>query len=226
MKLIAPQPLVTTRAADEIRAAILDGSLLPGSRVRQEGLAAQLGVSREPIRKALLVLEWEGLVCNVGNSGAIVAPLDLSLISEIYEFREAIECSVAARVAGRTDFGGAALRRVIAQGRNAVRVSALGKLIDLDWTFHSELYRASGNRVVVEVMQAQWSHIRRAMLATLKTRGYRDRVWDEHEAILEAILSRDVAHAQELAAAHTRGARAFLTGGSQPAVEPGQQEAH
>ena len=75
MKLIALPPTVSTRAAEEIRAAISNGTLAPGSRMRQEELAAKLGVSREPIRKALLLLEREGLV-NVVKRGAIVAPVD------------------------------------------------------------------------------------------------------------------------------------------------------
>jgi len=213
MKPIAPQPLITTRAAEEIRAAIVNGSLPPGRRVRQEELAAQLGVSREPIRKALLVLESEGLVSGLENRATIVAPLDPSLISEIYEFREAVEPYVAGRVAGKGDFDGRALRRIIAQGRKAVGAGALDRLIDLDGAFHTELYRESGNRVVVEVMQTQWTHIRRAMMLTLKARSYRNRVWDEHEAILEAILNRDVARAQDLTAAHLRGARTVVTAG-------------
>ena len=116
MKAIAPQPMVSTRAAAEIRTAILNGSLPPGTRIRQEYLAAKLGVSREPIRKALLVLEQEGLVNSVANRGATVAPLDIPLIGEIYEFREGVESYAAGQVAGRDDFDPTALRKIIVQG--------------------------------------------------------------------------------------------------------------
>lgn len=224
MNLIAPQPIITSRAADEIRAAILDGSLAPGARVRQEELAAKLGISREPVRKALLVLEHEGLVSNIVNRGAVVTPVDPAFINEIYEFREAVESYVAAIIARRSDFNAKPLHRIIAQGRNAVRAGVLHRLIDLDWAFHDALYRASGNRVAVEVMHTQWTHIRRAMMMTLKARDYRNRVWDEHEAILEAIVERNVAQAQQLAAAHLREARAFLAAGLQASMPAIQQE--
>ena len=215
MKAIEPQPMVSTRAAAEIRTAILNGSLLPGSRVRQEELAAKLGVSREPIRKALLVLEREGLVNNVLNRGAIVAPIDLPLINDIYEFRETVEAYVAGKVAALPDFDVDELQKIVAQGRKAVRSGALDKLIDADLAFHTALYEASGNKVVLEVMQTQWGHIRRAMLTVLNSVGHRKQVWDEHEALLDAIANRDVAKAKSLAAAHIHGAESWLTAGLQ-----------
>jgi DNA-binding GntR family transcriptional regulator len=209
MNLITPHPMVSTRAAEEIRAAILNGSLSPGSRVRQEELAAKLGVSREPIRKALLVLEREGLV-NVVNRGAVIAPVDPHFISEIYEFRETVETYVAAKVAEQEDFDPTVLRGVIAQGRRAVREATSERLIDLDLAFHSQLYQASGNRVVMDVMRTQWSHIRRVMSMRLTIRSRRKQVWDEHEAILEAIVDHDVSRSRTLASAHIRAALALV----------------
>lgn len=211
MKAIAPQPVFSTRAAAEIRTAILHGSLPPGTRIRQEDLAARLGVSREPIRKALLVLEREGLVNNVPNHGAIVAPLDAALISEIYEFRDVIESYVAGQVAEKEDFDPTALGKIALQGRKAVAAGSLDRIIDLDVSFHGGLYRACGNRVVVDVMQTQWGHIRRAMLMVLRSVEHRNQVWDEHEALLEAIVAKNPPLARSLASAHCQGARSWVT---------------
>ena len=210
MNPISPQPMFSSRAAEEIREAILNGNLPPGSRVRQEELAARLGVSREPIRQALAVLEREGLV-NTVNRGAIVAPFDIKMIEEIYEFRQAVESSVAGKVAARKDFDPAKLREIIVLGRKAVQDGLMDLLIDLDFDFHSELYRAAENRVVVDVMQTQWGHIRRAMRMTLTIQNYRKQVWDEHTAILDAIVHGKVARARTLAAAHTRHASVLQT---------------
>lgn len=210
MKLITPTPMVSDRAAEEIRAAILNGTLAPGSRVRQEELAEKLGVSREPVRKALALLEKEGLVNSVPNRGAIIAPLDAPFIDQIYEFREAVETYVAAKVAEQGNLDCAAIRGVIAEGRKALRAGSRDRLIESDLAFHSELYKASGNPVVVEVMRTQWSHISRAMLMTLTVTAYQKQVWDEHEAIVEAIVMRDTARARELSSEHIRGAQALL----------------
>lgn len=210
MKLITPTPMVSDRAAEEIRAAILNGSLAPGSRVRQEELAEKLGVSREPVRKALALLEKEGLVNSVPNRGAIIAPLDPPLISQIYEFREVVETYVAAKVAEQGNLDGSAIREIIAQGRKALRAGSRDRLIESDLAFHSELYRSSGNPVLIEVMRTQWSHISRAMLMTLTVTAYQKQVWDEHEAIVEAIAMRDVGRARDLSSEHIRGAQALL----------------
>ena len=92
-----------------------------------------------------------------------------------------------------------------------VRGNAESQRRSLDLAFHTSLYDAAGNRVIAEVMRQQWRHIRRVMGATLAVTGYRRRVWEQHAAILEAIVRRDEAGARELAAAHTRGARELLT---------------
>jgi DNA-binding GntR family transcriptional regulator len=211
MRVITAEPVASVRAAAEIRAAILDGSLAPGVRVRQEELAAHLGVSREPVRQALAILEQEGLVHNSARRRAVVAPIDPTLITQIYEFREVIDAYAAGRAA-ETDLNPKPLREIVGLGRKAVRAGAVGELIELDLRFHNQLYRASANRVVIEVMRAQWSHIRRAMMMTLTAQEYRARVWDEHEAILEAIVARQSSRASKLAFAHARNARVFVIG--------------
>lgn len=224
MKAIAPQTMISTQAIEEIRAAILNGTLPAGSRIRQEDLAARLGVSREPVRKALIVLEQEGLILNVGNRGAIVAPLDLPLISEIYELRAALESYVAGKVAGQVGFDGAGLRKIIEQGRRAVRAASLDQMIELDMRFHTEIYRASGSRVVMEVMETQWGHMRRAMLMVLTAAGYRKQVWDEHENLLDAMVRKDVARARTLAAEHTQGAHEWVIGGLKRSFLAGEEK--
>jgi len=79
------------RVADELRAAILHGAYPPGTRLRQEELAAQYGASRVPIREALRTLEAEGLVTTVANAGAWIASLSADECAELYQVRERIE---------------------------------------------------------------------------------------------------------------------------------------
>lgn len=202
--------MVSLRAAAEIRAAILDGSLPPGSRIRQEELAARLGISREPVRRALVILEQEGLVHTGAGRGQVIATIDMALISEIYELREIVEGYSAGRAA-EAGYNPKPLREMIVLARQSVRAGAIENLIELDLRFHNELYRASANRVVVETMRTQWSHIKRAMTMTLTASEYRARAWDEHEAILDAIAERQASRARRLASAHVRNARVFIT---------------
>lgn len=209
MKLISPEPIASIRAAAEIRMAILDGSLSPGARIIQDELAAKLGVSREPVRQALVILEQEGLVHNGVRRRAVIAPIDPSFVAATYEFREVIEAYAAGRAAER-NVDVKPLRKIVVLGRKAVKAGVVRELIELDLRFHNDLYRVSGNQVVVEVMRAQWSHIRRAMMLTLTAEEYRARAWYEHEAILDAIDARDSTRASSLASAHARNARGFI----------------
>ena len=79
------------RIADSLRTAILEGSYLPGTRIRQEDVAARSGASRIPVREALRMLDSEGLVTLVANSGAWVTRLTLGECVETYLIRERLE---------------------------------------------------------------------------------------------------------------------------------------
>jgi DNA-binding GntR family transcriptional regulator len=211
MKAITTQPMASEQATSQIRTAILNGSLPPGTRIAQEELASKLGVSREPVRQALVVLEREGLVSYTAGRAAVVALIDPSFIADIYEFREIIEAYAAAKAAMQPNFNPKPLRKIIADGRSARQAGNHEMVIDADLRFHSSIYEVSSNRVVNEVMRAQWSHIRRAMLMSVNVRGYRHETWEEHAAIVEAILEGDVSKAKRLAAVHCRNARIAIT---------------
>jgi DNA-binding GntR family transcriptional regulator len=210
MKPISIKSVLPVRAADEIRAAIVRGALPPGARIKQEELAAHLGVSREPIRQALLLLQGEGLVCAAPGRTATVAALDPQFIADVYELRELIEGLVAATLAKRPAFDLSHLDDIIDRGCKAVRSGNVTQLIDLDVAFHSALYEAANKRVLIDVMRGQWNHIRRVMGMVLRKSGYPERVWNEHAAILEAVRSGNPRRARAVAAHHAHAAKLIL----------------
>jgi len=100
----AQTPLSRTAAAaaaDLIRQAIVDGRVPPGHRLKEEELAQQLGISRTPVREALLVLQSEGLVEAAPNRGATVRAYDTADLEEMYELRALLEGHAAGRAASR-----------------------------------------------------------------------------------------------------------------------------
>ena len=208
-----PVEILRARAAQEIRAAILRGDLPPGSAIRQEDLAAQLGVSREPVRQALLVLEREGLVHALPNRRTTVATLDRQLICDLYGFREVIDATVVATLARLRTFDAAPFKDLIAQGYTAVRKGDLPAMIHLDMSFHTSLYEAAGNQVIIDVMRGQWSHIRRVIAMVLDRAAYRNKIWDEHEAILRRICAGKARDAAAAASRHVREASRVLLSG-------------
>src|SRR3989442_1332328 len=132
MKPIALKSVMPVRAAEEIRGAILSGALLPGTRIKQEELAARLGVSREPVRQALLLLQREGLVStDPGRTAAVTSP-DRRFIADVYEFREVIDGLVAATVAKLAAPDLTRFDEIVARGREAVRIDR-SWILDPDW---------------------------------------------------------------------------------------------
>jgi DNA-binding GntR family transcriptional regulator len=212
MKPISIKSVLPVRAADEIRAAIVRGALPPGARIKQEELAARLGVSREPVRQALLLLQGEGLVCAAPGRTATVSALDPKFIAEIYQLRGLIEGQVAATLAKRPTVDLSHLDEIIDRGRRAARSGNVAQLIDLDVAFHSGLYEAANNRVMIDVMRGHWNHIRRVMGMVLRKSGYPERVWKEHGAILEAMRSGNPRRARAVAAHHPHAAKLILLG--------------
>jgi DNA-binding GntR family transcriptional regulator len=107
---------------------------------------------------------------------------------------------VAAR---RAALAGAKLDpKLIAEGRKAAAGKRVAPMIDADMRFHRLIYAASGNALIEQAAGLHWGHIRRAMGAVLQSAGVRAIVWDEHEAILQAINRGDAAAAERLAREH------------------------
>ena len=189
-------------------AAIADGTLPPGQRLTQEEVAAQLGVSRQPVSHALQVLRRRGLVTEMGKRGLVVAPLDARRLRDLYQVREALEALAASLAAKRCE-AGAVSQREQAEGRGLLQEGtaltengSTSELIAADVRFHSFLHRLSDNQAIIETIAEEWPHFRRAMGAVLVDKPTRERVWAEHAGILERIYHGDAAGAAELVRRH------------------------
>ncbi|WP_018913835.1 GntR family transcriptional regulator [Thiomonas sp. FB-6] len=187
--------------------AISDGSLAPGERLTQEEIAEQLSVSRSPVLQALRLLKKDGLVQDAPGRGLLVTPLDPQAIGKLYEVRGALD-ALAARLAARR--GTRIDPALIAAGRRASRGKDVKALIDADVAFHHALYEASGNPLIAQSAQTHWVHLRRVMGAVLQASGSRDAIWDEHQAIAEAVKAGDAELAAQLVEQHTDNARRNL----------------
>lgn len=198
-------PNLIRQVHDRILASIIDQSLAPGHRIRQQELAEQLGVSRQPVSHALHLLHRQGLVTESGRKGFQVTPLDPARIRQLYEVRSALDglaARLAAERAGADAAGRAALSDALAAGDRIDARTPLADLIALDVDFHRALYRLSGNPAIEEIAAPHWLHMRRAMAAVLTTADYRTRAWKEHRAIAESVLAQDAAAAETAARDH------------------------
>ena len=203
----------TPNLIDQVYARILDGiidrTLPPGHRIRQNELAEQLGVSRQPVSHALHLLHRQGLVAESGRRGFEVTQLDPVRIRQLYEVRGAIDALAARLAAGRVKIDAVAradLETALRAGRGVDGKTPLARLIALDVDFHRAIYRLSGNPAIEEMTAPQWPHMRRSMATVLAELDYRQSAWAEHETIAAHILSGNAKAAEGAALAHAVGA--------------------
>jgi DNA-binding GntR family transcriptional regulator len=209
MTPVEPTPNLIDQVYARILEAITDRTLPPGHRIRQNELAEQLGVSRQPVSHALHLLHRQGLVAESGRKGFEVTQLDPVRIRQLYEVRGAID-GLAARLAAqrvKTDTSGRAnLEAALRAGRATDKRTALSALIALDVDFHRAIYRLAGNPAIEEMIAPQWPHMRRSMATVLAELDYRVSAWAEHETIAAHILSGNAKAAEGSALAHAMGA--------------------
>jgi DNA-binding GntR family transcriptional regulator len=187
--------------------AISDGSLAPGQRLTQEEIAQQLAVSRQPVLQALRLLKRDGFVQDAPGRGLLVAPLDAAWTRNVYQVRGALD-ALAARLAAERRYR--IDPALLHKGREATRGDDVMAMIDADLAFHAALYAAAGNPLIEQSAHLHWRHLRRVMGAVLSEMRQREAVWDEHEAIAEAIARGDAEKASRLVEEHSRNASLSL----------------
>lgn len=198
---LRPEPSLIDRAYDSILAAIRDGRLSPGVRLNQDELAATLQISRQPVGQALTILKSQGFVRDNGRRGLIVAPLEVDFVKSIYQLREALDPLAARLAAERCSPADAASgKRFLAAGRKAKSDG-----LDADMRLHLWIYEVAGNPILTQTMGIYWNHLRRA--GGLRQPAIsKDDLWEEHGAIVDAIVRNDPAAAAQHAHQHAHGA--------------------
>lgn len=211
MKIIAAQPNLAEQVHEAIVAEIAEGKLKPGERIIQEQIAQELGVSRQPVQQALLLLRKQGVLRDAPGRGLIVAPLDLHYVRNMYDIRAVMEGlafrSAAERNAQRARKEGPTL---IQAGRKAAKTGSVAALIEADLRFHDFIYELSENPLIAPAMEAQWTYTQRVMGAVLVRDTKPRDIWDQHEAMLEVVKRGDGAEAEKLARQHITEAANFM----------------
>lgn len=208
MESLKPRKTLVEQVYERILDAICDGTLPAGTRVTQDELAARLQVSRQPVMSALGMLRQQGFLIEHGRRGLQVAAPDREHFDAIYELRSVLEPWAAALAAQRmTPERLVRGRALVAEGKRAAASGDARATLQADIDFHGFIYEASGNPLVPESMQLHWQHLRRSMGAVLQRPRFTEKVWREHERILDAIAAGDGERAAQLIGEHVRDAR-------------------
>ena len=211
MKALAIQPNLVDQVRDAVLEEIETGRLRPGGRIVQEQIAQALGVSRQPVQQALLLLRKQGLLKEAPGRGLIVTPLDPDQVAQMYDIRAVLE-GLACRRAAEANSQRAASEgpALIQAGRKAVASGSVPKMVAADMRFHEFIYALSGNPMIGPVLAVHWSTTQRVMgEVLLRDEEPRD-IWDQHEAIVQAIARGDADGAEALARHHILGAAQYM----------------
>ncbi len=206
LRTLEARPVLIDQVYERLVDAISIGSLPPGHRLRQEKLAADLGVSRQPVSHALAMLKSAGLAVEQGVRGLVVAPIDPEQLYQLFEVRAALEglsARLAAdRVGGDRRLDDGAMAEAVTRGALAESCGDIPAAVDWDLRFHAAVNALSGNTVLCEVSDAQRPQIRRVMAVVKADRSLATRIWAEHAAIADAVRAGDPATAEVLARDH------------------------
>lgn len=205
--MAADRASLTKVVSDQIRGQILDGKLRPGARLVEDRLSIELGVSRVPVREALLGLSREGLVTLERNRGASVADVTPQTVAELVEVRALLEGLNAKLAAQRHDPEIVAeLRDTLKRGNAASKNGSPEELSRLNAEFHERLTEASRNSVLADVMRSLRERTSLAFALNGRARARDD--WQEHAGILAAVIEGDEELATLLATRHVHNAAA------------------
>jgi len=197
--------------AAELRRLILDGSLQPGERLVEDRLAQQLGVSRNPIREAMRVLEAEGFLDVVARRGAFVAKLSARQADDLFYVRLALE-PLGARLAASVEEPQTALLQraweILAMVRDSGPDQDLDTLSTLHTELHSLVFEMTRNSYLIAiaipmVKRGQWLLRQSAPLQN-------PAAWTEHYGLIEAIEAGDADLAEAAARHHVLSVRSSL----------------
>jgi DNA-binding GntR family transcriptional regulator len=191
----------------ELRRRIVDGDYPPGDRLTEERLAEAFGVSRNPVREAIRVLEAEGFLIAQPRRGAVVATLSAHDVRDLFDVRLALE-PLAARLAAERDGPAAAeaLREIMVAAGAAAREHQLDRVSELNTRFHATICAHAGNvllRSMAETMHARLQWVYRQSAADRASHS-----WAEHEDLLLAIQAADGEKAATVATDHVLKAQA------------------
>lgn len=178
--------------AEQLREMVLEGELMPGSRISEKRLCESFEVSRTPLREALKVLANEGLVELLPNRGAKVTEVDPREVADLFEVMvelEALSGHLLARRASDAEI--AELRELHQQMLDHYRRQERPEYFRLNQRIHRRLAEISGNGVLLELETALNLKITRARYAANMKLGRWDESAREHECILEALERRD-----------------------------------
>ncbi|HEY0812465.1 MAG TPA: GntR family transcriptional regulator [Pseudonocardia sp.] len=196
----------SSSAAAAVRRAILDGRLVPGSRINEVQVAAELGFSRGPLREALRALEEEGLIIKEPYRGAFVAEVGPRAIEEIASLRVRLEPFAVELALGelRSATGRHGLEQLMDQLRQSVAEADVASCIDIHLLLHRMIYELSGHKLLLDRWRSWESQLRVYFALDASTFTSLSKLFDDHERFYDLLMNADLAAITAEVVAHVQ----------------------
>ena len=198
---------VTSRQliAETLRGRILDLTMPPGAAVQEKDIAAELGVSRTPVREALILLAQEGLVEVFPQVGTFVTRIDPAAVADAQFVREALEIASIRDLGVEVDRSRLdRLRDLLADQAKAVEANDVARFFVLDQELHRSLMALAGHASAWGIVSAAKGHLDRARRASLPLPDTLDRMLAQHRAVVEEVAAGARDRAEDALRMHLR----------------------
>lgn len=223
VQAVEPEPGLARSAYDEIRRAIISGALPEGSLTSARVLSEALGISRTPVREALVELAGDGMVSFERNRGVRICVTRRQDVEEIFDLRLLLEVPAVKRAVGAlSDSVVAALEEAVAQMQACLDDEA--EFMRHDWAFHRVLLEKAGNERLVAIVGRLRDQTRTQGISTVGRSRQLDAIVAEHQCVLEAVRRRDAAAAAAEMEDHLKTTRDLLLAQEDAVEKPDENQ--
>ncbi len=182
---------------------LLDGRFVPGDCLVENELSEMLGISRSPVREALVELQKAGLITKQPGRRAVIRSWSSRDLEEMFAVRALLE-GYAARLAAERgeELDLDRLREIVVEMRQAAKDDDFSALVQSDLKFHEELWRLSGNALLQSVLNGLKQQFRLFLTMNWKFHGGANRVHANHQVVIDALESGDPDTAEDVMKKH------------------------
>jgi DNA-binding GntR family transcriptional regulator len=187
---------------EALRDAIVGVAVLPGQAISETEMATRFGVSRTPIREALIRLADEGLIDIYPQAGTFVSRIDLAAVREAQFVRQTLETAVAIEAASG-GFAGSVFEPILERQERAIRDGDFAEFFASDEALHRTVFEVAGHGATWRLVQAAKSHLDRVRQLDRPAEATLREMLGQHRAIATAIRSGDVPAVVEAVREHS-----------------------
>ena len=202
---------------NRIKSDINEKLLLPGEKIKIKQLCSRYGVSETPIKQALMLLTFEGLVENIPKKGMRIKAVNWDEIEEVYSIRLMMETFFTDDIIATVKYNSSMrealeenVRKILEFAENATELDSHQKMHQLDRDFHELYLKCSGNKKMVEIYCNLNTHAYANYIFGSHPKERATAVVDEHRQILDAIIAQDRQALEEAIRLHMNNSKAIV----------------